>query len=505
MNAVIYARYSSSNQREESIEGQIRECKEYAEKNDITIVNTYIDRALSARTDKRPAFQKMVQDSVDKKFDCVLVWKLDRFARNRKDSAIYRELLKNNGVKLRSTTEMIAETPDGIFHEGMLEMMAEYYSAELSVKVIRGRTENALKCKSIGGNIPIGYVIDKNQFYQINPLTAPAVLEAFQSYAEGKTMKEIAEELNGKGIRTTKGRKIRDNVVSRMLHNRKYIGEYRYKDIVHPNGIPAIVPQELFDKVQRRIEETKKAPATHKADEDYLLTTKLFCGKCNRLMVGESGTSHTDKKYYYYKCVGVKKKHDCDKKTVQKDWIEEIVLKQIETILHNDELLDKVADEILKLQKKENTTLPMLKKQYADIQRGIDNMLDAIQQGILTSSTKDRLEELEKQKAELSAQIIKEEIEQPMLTKEMILDWFGELKKYGVKRKDHKRRLIDLFLNSVHLFEDRLVINFNYKDGTEAVRMVEVENSIFSSDSATVAAPKKSVHNSGRIFLLIHY
>ena len=117
-------------------------------------------------------------------------------------------------------------------------------------------------------------------------------------------------------------------------------------------------------------------------------------------------------------------------------------------------------------------------------------MLDAIQQGILTSSTKDRLEELEKQKTELSAQIIKEEIEQPMLTKEMILDWFGELKKYGVKRKDHKRRLIDLFLNSVHLFEDRLVINFNYKDGTEAVRMVEVENSIFSSDTTTVAAPE---------------
>lgn len=489
MNAVIYARYSSSNQTEASIEGQMRECNEYAKKNGISIVGTYIDRARSARTDNRPDFKKMIKDSSNKKFDAVIVWKLDRFARNRYDSAKYKATLKKNGVKVIYITEHISDDPNGIILESMLEGMAEYYSKELSVKVIRGRTENALKCKSIGGNIPIGYVIDKNQFYQINPLIAPAVLEAFQSYAEGKTMKEIAEELNGKGIRTTKGKKVSDNVVSRMLHNRKYIGEYRYKDIVHPNGIPAIVPQELFDKVQRRIEETKKAPATHKADDDYLLTTKLFCGKCNRLMVGESGTSHTDKKYYYYKCVGVKKKHDCDKKTVQKDWIEEIVLKQIETILHNDELLVKVADEILKLQKKENTTLPMLKKQYAEIQRGIDNILDAIQQGILTSSTKDRLEELEKQKAELSAQIIKEEIEQPMLTKDMILEWFGELKKFGIKKKDHKRRLIDLFLNSVHLFEDRLVINFNYKDGTEAVRLVEVENSILSSDSTTIAAP----------------
>ena len=276
MNAVIYARYSSSNQTEASIEGQMRECNEYAKKNGINIVGTYIDRARSATTDNRPDFKRMIKDSSNKKFDVVIVWKLDRFARNRYDSAKYKAALKKNGVKVISITEPISDDPNGIILESMLEGMAEYYSKELSVKVIRGRTENALKCKSIGGNIPIGYVIDKNQFYQINPLTAPAVLEAFQSYAEGKTMKEIAEELNGKGIRTTKGKKVSDNVVSRMLHNRKYIGEYRYKDIVHPNGIPAIVPQELFDKVQRRIEETKKAPATHKADDEYLLTTKLF-------------------------------------------------------------------------------------------------------------------------------------------------------------------------------------------------------------------------------------
>ena len=207
MNAVIYARYSSSNQTEASIEGQMRECNEYAKKNDINIVGTYIDRARSATTDNRPDFKKMIKDSSNKKFDAVIVWKLDRFARNRYDSAKYKATLKKNGVKVISITEHISDDPNGIILESMLEGMAEYYSKELSVKVIRGRTENALKCKSIGGNISIGYVIDKNQFYQINPLTAPAVLEAFQSYSEGKTMKEIAEELNGKGIRTTKGKK----------------------------------------------------------------------------------------------------------------------------------------------------------------------------------------------------------------------------------------------------------------------------------------------------------
>ena len=170
MKGVIYARYSSDNQREESIEGQLRECKEYAEKNDIQIIGTYTDRALSAKTDNRPDFQKMIKDSADKKFDVVLVWKLDRFARNRYDSAYYKNVLRRNGVKVLSATELISQNAEGILLESMLEGYAEYYSAELSEKVLRGLTENALKCKYNGGTLPIGYCIDSNQFFQIDRL-----------------------------------------------------------------------------------------------------------------------------------------------------------------------------------------------------------------------------------------------------------------------------------------------------------------------------------------------
>ena len=120
-------------------------------------------------------------------------------------------------------------------------------------------------------------------------------------------MREVTDEMNIKGIRTKLGGKISVNSVTRMLHNRKYIGEYKYRDIVQPNGIPAIVPQELFDRVQERMKENKKAPARHKAEDDYLLTTKLFCGKCQSMMVGESGTSHTKEVHRYYKCVSVKR------------------------------------------------------------------------------------------------------------------------------------------------------------------------------------------------------
>ena len=173
MTAVIYARYSSDNQREESIEGQIRECTAYAEKNGITIVKHYIDRAISAKTDNRPEFQQMIKDSDKKLFDIVLVWKLDRFARNRYDSARYKTQLKKNGVKLMSATEVISDGPEGIILESVLEGYAEYYSADLSEKVIRGMTENALKGKFSGGAIPFGYTINADRRFEIDPLTAP--------------------------------------------------------------------------------------------------------------------------------------------------------------------------------------------------------------------------------------------------------------------------------------------------------------------------------------------
>ena len=145
LRVTIYARYSSDDQREESIEGQLRECKEYAERQNMVVISTYVDRAVSARTDNRLEFQKMINDSAQKQFDVVLVWKLDRFARNRTDSAMYRAILKRNGVNVVSAKENISEGSEGIILESLLEGISEYYSAELSVKVRRGQTENALK------------------------------------------------------------------------------------------------------------------------------------------------------------------------------------------------------------------------------------------------------------------------------------------------------------------------------------------------------------------------
>ena len=241
MKAVIYARYSSDSQRDESIDGQIRECKEYAERNEITVLSCYIDRALSAKTDNRPEFQRMIRDSAGGLFDVVLVWKLDRFARNRYDSAHYKAILKKNGVKVVSAKEAIAEDSTGILLESLLEGYAEFYSVELSEKIHRGQKENALKGKNNGGGIPLGYVLNhQTQKLEIDPLTAPLVVEIFTRYADGETVRSIVDDLNGRGLRTRRGKPFRLNSFSALLKNRKYIGEYQYKDVVIPGGVPAM-------------------------------------------------------------------------------------------------------------------------------------------------------------------------------------------------------------------------------------------------------------------------
>ena len=232
-------------QREESIEGQIRECTAYAEKNGFTVVKHYIDRAVSAKTDNRPQFQQMIKDSERGIFDIIIVWKLDRFARNRYDSARYKTQLKRNGVKLVSATEVISAGPEGIILESVLEGYAEYYSADLSEKVVRGMTENALKGIYNGGTIPFGYMIDEIRHYQPDPLLAPYVEQTFQKYADGATMTDLRDWLKAHNIKNSMGGEMSYNTIQRMLSNRRYIGELRLRDVVQPNAIPALVSGEL--------------------------------------------------------------------------------------------------------------------------------------------------------------------------------------------------------------------------------------------------------------------
>lgn len=504
MKAVIYARYSSDNQREESIEGQIRECTEYAVRNDIMVIGSYVDRALSAKTADRPEFQRMIKDSDKGLFNVVLVWKLDRFSRDRYDSAHYKRILKKNGVRVISAKENISDGPEGIILESMLEGYAEYYSAELSEKIHRGQKENALKCRNNGGSIPLGFVVGSDGVLAIDPMTAPLVTEIFTRYDGGESISKIVADFNRRGLKTSRGSEYRVAGVSKMLKNRKYIGEYKYSDTVIPHGIPAIIEEELFERVQRRMEANKKAPARAKADEEYLLTTKLFCGNCGRLMAGESGKSCNGSVYHYYKCSGAKRKLGCHKKPVRKNWIETLAVRlTIEKVMQEDEI-NRIADAILELQSKEDTTIPAMKSQLKDCENAIENMLNAIQMGIVTASTKTRLEKLEKQKEELQVSILQAQLQRPNYTKEQIVSWINRFKYGKADDPNYQRQIIDTFLNAIYLYDDKLVFTYNFKDGTETMSLDDAE-AVFSSDLSNSAPPKKLlrfVMNLSSFFLL---
>ena len=490
MKAVIYARYSTESQREESIEGQIRECTEYAARNGITLLRTYIDRALSARTADRPEFQRMIADSEGGLFDAVLVWKLDRFSRDRYDSAHYKHILKKNGVRVISAKENISDGPEGIILESMLEGYAEYYSAELSQKIQRGQYDNAMKCKNNGGNIPYGYYVDKTTgVLAVDPVKAPVIREIYTQFDAGERITDIRKSLNDRGLRTGRGVPFTIGGVSQILKNRKYIGEYRYSKVVIPDGIPAIIDKELFERVQRRMKANQKAPARAKATEEYLLTTKLFCGTCGRIMAGESGKGSKGTIYHYYKCSGSKRHLGCKRKALKKDWIERTVVQLTVTKVLTDTAIDRIADAMVAMQAKEDTTIPALQQQLRDCEKGIENVLNAIQMGILTVSTKERLEQLEQQRETLKASILQAQIARPQYSKEQIVQWISRFKYGNINDKAYQREIIDVFVNSVYVYDDKLVLTYNFKDGTQTITLKEIENAL-SSDMTCVAPPK---------------
>ncbi|MBR1676003.1 MAG: recombinase family protein [Clostridia bacterium] len=491
MKAVIYARYSSDNQREESIEGQLRECKEFAEKNDITIIGEYIDRALSAKTDNRPNFQKMIKDSYRKVFDVIIVWKVDRFARNRYDSAYYKHILKKNDVKVISAKEHISEGAEGIILESMLEGYAEYYSVELAEKINRGLTENALKAKLNGGSVPMGYRLTKEKSLEIDDETAHIVLEVFTRYNDGEKMTAIAKDLSLRGVKSRFGGKVTLNIIHHMLKNRRYIGEYRFRDIVHENAFPAIVPVELFESVQRKMESNQKAPARHKAEDDYILTTKIRCGRCGAFMVGECGRSKTGVVHHYYKCANTKKRRTCNKKAAKKNWIEDIVVKYTMKAIMDDELIDTIADRILDMLSQENTKIPQLQAKLKEINGYIDNLLDAIQQGLFNASAKKRLDELEQTKQEIETAIYSEQLQKPEITKDHIVFFITKFRTINLNDLASRKQLIDSFVNSIYLYDDKIVFSFNYKDGTRELTLDEL-NEELSSDLECSTPPRRS-------------
>ena len=259
MDIVIYARYSSNAQSEQSIEGQLKTCYEYAERNGWNVVAEYIDRAISGgAAENRPEFQRMVADSAKQQFAAVLVYQLDRFARNRYDSATYKTRLKKNGVRVVSARENISEDASGILMEAVLEGMAEYFSSELSQKVKRGLEINAQKCLFTGNGVALGYkIVDKR--FVIDEETAPIVKRIFDMFLAGNLMADIVRCLNANSLKTSRGNSYNKNSIRRILTNKRYLGFYKYGEIEIADGVPRIIDDATFEEAQHLLGQINKS------------------------------------------------------------------------------------------------------------------------------------------------------------------------------------------------------------------------------------------------------
>lgn len=424
--AAAYARYSSDSQREESIEAQLRAIREYCERNRMQLVKIYTDEARSATTDDRPGFLQMIQDSALGMFDAVIVHKLDRFSRDRYDSAFYKRQLKKNGIRLISVLEPLDDSPESIILESVLEGMAEYYSANLARETLKGLKENAFECRHNGGLPPLGYDVDpETKKYIVNENEAEAVKMIFEMYASGAGYNAIIDQLNLLGYKTKRGKTFGKNSIHEILRNEKYTGVYIYNstarkvngkynnrkrkpdnDIIRiPGGMPRIIEIEIWKKVQDKMDKNKHAPGHNSAKEIYLLSGIIYCGKCGSAMVGNRKFSK-GKKYVSYECSERKRKRTCDMKSIQIDMIENLV---IDNLINNvftsgklDKLAQKVYDYAISQMSEISSDIKALEAKLNQVETEIKNIVDAIAAGMFLVSMKEKLHELEMKKVKIT-------------------------------------------------------------------------------------------------------
>ena len=466
--AVIYARYSSANQRDVSIEQQVNACRKYAQSQNLDVIHVYDDHAMTGTNDNRPQFLQMIKDSSTRAFQFVIVYTLDRFSRNKYDSAIHKHTLKTNGVKVLSAMEHITDDPTGGLMETILEGFAQYYSDELSQKIKRGVMSNAEKCMVIGPP-PLGYRRGKDGKYEIVPEEAKIVQEIFQRVAKGEPFVTIFESLNKRGILTKKGNEWNKSSFNKLLHCEKYIGVYEYSTVRIEGGVPIIIDDELYKRVQDRCQTKPRARGNpqkrRRENHSYLLTGKLYCGDCGEPMVGVSGTARNGAPKYYYVCQGHRQKKGCNHMPVTQGWAEELVTARIKALITDPEVVNWLADSVMEYiqthQETEETV--SLQQRIDELEVKIQNTLTAIQNGVTSVRVQGMLNDLEAEQSSLSAKLaIARDRVKPKYGKEHVIAYILSFSDGDVTDKAFQESMIDAFLVSAYLYEDKLKIVLNY-------------------------------------------
>ena len=391
INVVSYARFSSSNQREASIEIQQNHINKYCEENGLTIIREYVDRAQSATTDNRVEFQQMIRDAETKAFSFVVIYNTSRFCRNIQDHLKYKTILESYGVRILSVQEGFDETtPEGDLMSNFMMSINQWYSKDLARKTFLGTLESARECKHVGGVPPYGYDVGQDGKYIINDKEAEIVRMIFNMVEEGKSHREIAKILNDSGYTNRNGKPF-NRTFSEIVNNRKYMGEYSWNRVINttplglrssrlekdesqivrvPNGMPAIVSREQFLGVQKLLEERRKYCKRTK-ESDYLLSGLLTCGECHYRMCGSNhrnGRGHIE---HQYKCYSYQRPEvECHNKPINLIMLDTYLLNILRSVLLNE----KYSKSIEKMMRKK------LGKEYIDLRTKREKLTQEIQQ-----------------------------------------------------------------------------------------------------------------------------
>lgn len=517
--AVIYARYSSSAQNDASIEQQVDKCQEYAKLKGFTITETYADRAVSGRTDKRPEFQRMMKDAEQQQFSYVISWKSSRMGRNMMEAMMNDAQLRDCGVRCLYVEEDFDDTAAGRLALRTMMNVNQFHSENMAEDIMRGLEDNAKRCR-VNGSIPMGYRKGEDGKFALDDSSAEIIREIFQRIAQGEIQANIAADLNARGITTKTGGRWGKNSFHNILNNERYTGVYIYGDIRIEGGIPAIINRDLYDRAQERVETMKTlVKSRRKRDNaEYILTGKLFCGHCKTAMVGASGTGKLGVMYYYYRCNNQAVAHTCTKKPVRKEKIELLVAASVREALLKDETVQWLADTFMRVKAKleAESDIGILQDKLKDVNATLGNVMKAIEAGIITETTKARLQELESEKQALSGQIDRERRLIPTFTRNQVVGWLESFREGDIEAPRTQKRLIKQFVRAVYLYDDHLHLVFDYNEDGEGIDIaipddidtssagLEGESVLIMPDLVyqTVLIRTPTIRLYGRVFLL---
>lgn len=503
---VLYGRYSSHNQKDISVEQQFEKGYELAAEYGIRIIDTYADRAVSGRTDKRRDFQRMMTDAAKGKFRYVIAWKSNRMGRNMLEALINEARLQDLGVRVLYVEEDFDDTAAGRFAARSMMNVNQFYSENMAEDIKRGLYDNAANCMVANGHLPYGYKADETLHYAIDEPKAAVIREIFTRVSCGEAFVDIMASLNARGINTSYGRPWGRSSFQKILSNERYRGIYIYGDVRKEGGIPRIISDELYFKVQEVITTKKNPQGRHRVNGDYLLTGKLFCGHCKSPMTGVSGTGRSGNLHYYYVCQKRRTEKTCEKKNLRRDDIELQVAKAIKRRTLEDDTINWIADSVVEYSQHQESAsgIGLLEDQLKDTQRSIKNLMAAIEQGIITPTTKARLMELEKEQSDIDRKITMAKADVIPVNRDQLVGWLKKLQAGDVHDKKYQAELFDTFLIAVYVYDnpdgqDYMKVVFNYAGSKNTVEIPldpSVIDNVENIETGAVRLSSAQVHQS---------